>query len=164
MRDVAVVATTANQHPQRWLNGRKMPGDVLCSWKLFLEQLQRKQGHKKATLVMHTDPLDSEGPNLFQIVEYLGIRDRVVFSKERITFQDMNVLYGIADCVINNSSNEGCGLPTLEAMQCGKPIIAMKTGGLTRQVIDHRDGSFNGVPIEPDVHCLVGSQLVPYIF
>ena len=60
--------------------------------------------------------------------------------------------------------NEGFGLTTLESMQCGNPIIAQKTGGLTRQVVDHRDGSENGVALEPDVRTLVGSQLVPYIY
>ena len=40
----------------------------------------------------------------------------------------------------------------------------MKTGGLTRQVVDHRDGSENGIAIPVDVKTLVGSQTVPYIY
>jgi glycosyltransferase involved in cell wall biosynthesis len=49
-------------------------------------------------------------------------------------------------------------------MQCGKPIIALKTGGLTRQVVDHRDGSENGVSLPVEFQSMVGSQQVPYIF
>jgi glycosyltransferase involved in cell wall biosynthesis len=49
-------------------------------------------------------------------------------------------------------------------MQCGNPIIAQKTGGLTRQVVDHRDGSENGFALDPDVRTMVGSQMVPYIY
>ena len=49
-------------------------------------------------------------------------------------------------------------------MQTGSPIIAPKTGGQTRQVVDHRDGSENGVALEIDFQTLVGSQNVPYIY
>ena len=44
------------------------------------------------------------------------------------------------------------------------PIIALKTGGQTRQVVDHRDGSHNGVALDVDMKSLVGSQSVPYIY
>jgi glycogen synthase len=55
-------------------------------------------------------------------------------------------------------------LSTLEAMMTGTPIIAPKTGGLTRQVVDHRDESENGVALDIDFKTLVGSQTVPYIY
>ena len=46
----------------------------------------------------------------------------------------------------------------------GNPIIAIKTGGLTRQVVDHRDKSENGIALDVDCKVLVGSQQVPYIY
>ena len=49
-------------------------------------------------------------------------------------------------------------------MQSGTPIIAQKTGGLTRQVVDHRDGTENGVALDVEMRTLVGSQQVPYIY
>ena len=49
-------------------------------------------------------------------------------------------------------------------MQTGTPIIAQKTGGLTRQVVDHRDGSENGFALDVEMQTLVGSQGVPYIY
>ena len=150
-----------------WVNRnakRKRPADLLWSWKLFLDKLQAEQGHQKATLIMHTDPLDQEGPNLYQIVELYDIKESVFFSPERIEFEKMNVLYNISDFCINISLAEGFGLSTLEAMNCGKPIIAAKTGGLTRQVVDHRDQSENGIALPIEMKSLVGSQLVPYIY
>lgn len=149
-----------------WVNRnakRKRPGDVLLSWKMFLDDLESKYGHKKATLIMHTDPLDQEGPNLLATAEMLKIVDNVMFSKERIEFDKMNVLYNISDFCLNISFAEGFGLGTLESMNAGTPIIAAKTGGLTRQVIDHRDGSHNGIALDIDTQTLVGSQAVPYI-
>ena len=124
----------------------------------------KSEGKDDAVLLMHTDPLDQEGPNLISTSEHLGIIDSVVFSNERIDFEKMNILHNISDACINISYAEGFGLATLESMNCGKPIIATKTGGLTRQVVDHRDGSENGVALDVDFQSLVGSQLVPYIF
>ena len=143
---------------------RKMPSDILVSWKMFLDELESKHGHRKATMVMHTEPLDSEGPNLYHVTDMLGIQDNVVFSKSRTTFEEMCVLYNTFDTIVNRSSNEGFGLPTLEMMMCGKPIIAIKTGGLTRQVEDLETGEQYGVGLEPEIKSLVGNQMVPYIY
>jgi glycosyltransferase involved in cell wall biosynthesis len=113
---------------------------------------------------MHTEPLDPEGPNLHHILKLYDLEDSVFFSKQRIGFQEMNVLYNVSDVVINRSTNEGFGLPTLEAMYAGKPIIAIKTGGLTRQVVNHITGEENGVALEPEIRSLVGNQMTPYIY
>jgi glycosyltransferase involved in cell wall biosynthesis len=143
---------------------RKMASDIIVSWSDFLNQLQSKHGHRNATLLMHTDPLDQEGPNLHHVVRTFGVADNVVFSKDRVEFNQMKALYGISDFSVNRSCAEGFGLPTLEAMQCGKPIIALKTGGLTRQVLNYKTGEQNGIALEPEVKSLVGNQLVPYIY
>ena len=143
---------------------RKMPGDILVSWKMFLEKLEQKYGHRKATMVMHTEPLDPEGPNLYHVIDMLNIQKDVVFSKSRTPFEDMALLYNSFDTIVNRSCNEGFGLPTLESMMCGKPIITIKTGGLTRQVEDLETGEQFGIGLDPEVKSLVGNQMVPYIY
>ena len=143
---------------------RKMPSDILQSWKMFLEELEKKHGHKNATLVMHTDPMDQEGTNLFQVIDVLGVKNNVMFSKDRIGFNEMKLLYNACDTIVNRSCNEGFGLPTLEMMMCGKPIIVIKTGGLTRQVEDPDSGEQFGIGMEPEVRTMVGNHMVPYIY
>jgi glycosyltransferase involved in cell wall biosynthesis len=143
---------------------RKMPTDVIISFKAFLDELEVRHGHRKATMVMHTDPLDPEGPNLHQVIDLLRMKEHVVFSKERVGFAEMNSLYNVCDTIVNRSCNEGFGLPTLEMMMTGRPIIALKTGGLTRQVEDHETGEQYGVAMEPEIRSMVGNQLVPYIY
>jgi len=150
-----------------WVNRnakRKRPNDVLESWSLFLKLLKRKKGHKKATLIMHTEPTDAEGPNLFRTSEMLGIQNNVFFSRERLEFEKMNILYNISDFCINMSYAEGFGLSTLESMMTATPIIAAKTGGLTKQVCNDIEGGENGVALDIDNRTLVGSQSVPYIY
>ncbi len=147
-----------------WVNRnakRKRPADVIWAWKKFLDKIP---GNNDAMLLMHTDPFDQEGPNLIQVARNLDVLDRVTFSRERVGFEQMNILHNISDCCLNISFAEGFGLGTLEAMQTGTPIIAAKTGGLTRQVVDHRDGTENGVALDISHKTLVGSQGVPYIY
>ncbi len=149
-----------------WVNRnakRKRSSDLLWAWKIFLEKLEEKHGHKKATLLLHTDPRDQEGPNLLACAEHLGIVPNVIFSTDRIEFEQMNIIHNMADVTTNISYAEGFGLSTLEAMMTGTPIAAVTTGGQTRQVIDHRDGSENGVAFPVEFQSLVGSQSVPYI-
>ena len=149
-----------------WVNRnakRKRPNDVLWAWKLFVDKLPEEQ-RQNVTLIMHTDPHDQEGPNLVQSAHDMGIMEYVKFSSQRVDFGQMNVLHNISDACINIAFAEGFGLATLEAMQCGNPIIAGKTGGLTRQVVDHRDGTHNGVALDIVNKTMVGSQGVPYIY
>ena len=151
-----------------WINRnarRKRPADLLHAWANFINmQKDNFKDRVPATLLLHTDPRDQEGPNLFSVAEHLNIEDSVVFSTQRIGFDKINSLHNISDACINISYAEGFGLSTLESMQCGNPIIATKTGGLTRQVVDHRDGTENGIALEVDLKSMVGSQSVPYIY
>ena len=149
------VAFWANRNARR-----KRPGDLLNSWKMFLD----KTLDKDAILIIHSDPYDKEGVNMTKIIKMLNIEKNVAISTDKIDFKEMNILYNIADVTINISFAEGFGLSTLESMQTGTPIVATTTGGLTRQVINHRDGTENGVAIKPKLKSLVGSQNVPYIY
>ncbi len=143
---------------------RKRPGDVLYAWKDFLDKLQKEKGHKKAVIILHTDPLDQEGMNLHVLSEQLEIKENVLYSKNKVGFEQMNILHNISDVYLNISFAEGFGLGSLEAMQCAKPIIVPKTGGQTRQIIDWRDGSENGVALDIDFKTIAGNQLVHYIY
>lgn len=150
-----------------WVNRnatRKMPADLLLAWKQFLEDLEAKHGHRNATLIMHTDPNDPEGPNLLALSEELGLGNNVWFSTEKLQFEQMNLIHNITDTCINIAKNEGFGLSTMISMMVGKPIVALTTGGMTRQILDYRDGSEHGAAIKPIKRSLVGSQLVPYIY
>ena len=167
LRTQAIGPERADHFVAFWVNRnakRKRPADVLWAWKIFMDRLKEEKGHQKATLLMHTDPHDQEGPNLLAVTEMLGIKEHVVFSNQRVEFSQMNAYHNLCDVCVQISYAEGFGLSTLEAMQTGVPIIAVKTGGLTRQVVDHRDLSENGVALDVEYKTLVGSQSVPYIY
>ena len=148
-----------------WMNRnckRKRAADVLVSWSKFLNKFDQEK-RKSLTLLMHTDPKDHAGTNLFEIASSLNILDTVAFSTQKLETSFINIIHNISNVTLNISFNEGFGLTTLESMMVGTPIIVTKTGGLYRQVIDHRDKSENGVGLDPDVKSISGSQAA-YIF
>jgi glycosyltransferase involved in cell wall biosynthesis len=57
---------------------------------------------------------------------------RIHFLHNReIPHYQLATLYRSADCFVSTSRGEGWGLPTLEAMACGVPVIATDWGGHT---------------------------------
>ena len=140
---------------------RKMTGDILFAFKAFIEKI----GRGKALLFMHTDPNDSEGPNLHSICNLLDLNaNDVLFSTQPQQPQTMAQFYNISDCLINISNNEGFGLSCLEALSCGKLAVVNMTGGLQDQIKDPDSGIFYGVGIEPAAKNIAGSQQIPFIY
>jgi glycosyltransferase involved in cell wall biosynthesis len=142
---------------------RKRPSDILVGFQKFINRLTPEdKANSKPVMIMHTNPLDHEGPNLFEVVNLLGLQDYVLFSSAKSTDQDMNILYNSVDCTINASMNEGFGMSVHESLLAGTPVIATRTGGMTEQMTDGEN--VFGIIMDPDQKNLVGSQLVPYIF
>jgi glycosyltransferase involved in cell wall biosynthesis len=138
---------------------RKQPGTLIYWFNDFLE----KVGKDKATLVMHTDPNDPNGPNLASIIENLGLTNgEVKFSTQKVGFEHLAAMYNMTDVTVNISDAEGFGLATLESLSCGTPIIVNMTGGLQEQVTDGEE--WFGIGIEPNSKAVIGSQEIPYIY
>ena len=138
---------------------RKQSGSLIFWFKDFLD----KVGHDKAMLLMHTDPKDPNGQDLNVIIQKLNLLEgQVMFSTQKMSMQDLSMLYNMADCTINISDAEGFGLGTLESLSCGTPIIVNMTGGLQEQVTDGEN--WFGIGIEPASKAIIGSQQVPYIY
>jgi len=138
---------------------RKLSGSIVWWFKEFLD----KVGHDNARLIMHTDPDDVHGQDLFAIIHQLGLTNgEVSFSQAKVTPEELSMLYNSVDCTINISDAEGFGLATLESLSCGVPIIVNMTGGLQQQVTDGEE--WFGIGIEPASKAVIGSQDVPYIY
>ncbi|MGE5553617.1 MAG: glycosyltransferase family 4 protein [Betaproteobacteria bacterium] len=68
-----------------------------------------------------------------ELAERLGIADRVAFPGF-VAGEDLPALYNAADLFVFPSLYEGFGLPPLEAMACGVPVVAANTSSLPEVV------------------------------
>ena len=163
---------------------RKQPGDVILAFKMFNDKLTAEQ-RSKTMLLMHTTPADANGTDLRAVAKNVAPNCKIVFSEAKLSIQDLNAMYNVADVVVNIASNEGWGLSSTEAMLSGTPIINNVTGGLQDQCMftdDNGewikfDGEFSSnhmgkfkthgswaKPVFPSNRSLQGSPQTPYIF
>ncbi len=129
---------------------RKSPADVIHAFKIFNDSLPReKQG--KVALLMHTNPVDPAGTDLYEVKRIIAPDCNIIFSTNKITEAEMNRYYNIADITINIASNEGFGLSSAESIMAGTPVLNNVTGGLQDQMrfIDKSTGEW----FEPSVKC-----------
>jgi L-malate glycosyltransferase len=84
--------------------------------------------------------LVGDGPDRVKahdIAEAEGILDRVLFLGKQNSVAE---LLSCTDLFLLPSENEAFGLVALEAMACGVPVIATRTGGIPEVVEDGRSG------------------------
>lgn len=66
---------------------------------------------------------------LDQLAEALGLKDDIIFP-DYVPVEDLPYFYNGAMMTVYPSFYEGFGLPPLESMACGTPVIAAKTSSL----------------------------------
>ena len=161
---------------------RKQSGSLIYWFSDFLKKLQKKDKNVKATLLMHTEPNDPNGQDLYAIINELGLDNKeVLISPKKIPPDALAQIYDAADCTINVSDAEGFGLATFESLACETPVIVTMTGGLQEQVTclekvtqetmikrNNKCKSIteyeHGIGLEPSSKAIIGSQQVPFIY
>jgi len=166
---------------------RKCIPDTIFAWKLFMETLTEEE-RNKCNFILHTDLVNDAGTDLPAVINFLFPNKgsgNIILSSQKLTRDQLNHFYNIADGVILLSSAEGWGLSLTEALLTGTPIIANVTGGMQDQMrfedkkgnwIDfdenvpsnHR-GTYKkcgkwALPVFPTSLSLVGSPKTPYIW
>jgi len=166
---------------------RKQIPDAMLAFRAFLDSLPEEEA-KQCYFVLHTELVTDAGTNLDKVKEYFfdeKYEDNVKFSLNRLTPEQLNFMYNMADIQILLTSNEGWGLTITEAMFAGTPFIANATGGMQDQMrfedkngewfvpdanipSNHR-GTFKkhgewAFPVYPTSRSIQGSPPTPYIF
>jgi glycosyltransferase involved in cell wall biosynthesis len=80
---------------------------------------------------------------IFQLVENLGVENQVRHL-EGVADEELHHLYHGASLLAQPSFYEGFGLPPLEAMLCGCPVVSSNGGSLS-EIVGH-----GGILLEPD--------------
>jgi D-inositol-3-phosphate glycosyltransferase len=81
------------------------------------------------------EQLTSEMSRLRQLVSQLGLKENIQFLGSRRQ-RELPTYYAAADVVVMPSYSESFGMVALEAMACGRPVIASRVGGLAYLVQD----------------------------
>lgn len=77
----------------------------------------------------------AERQNLLDLIGHLGLEKKVIFI-ENLKDEHLPALYKAATVFVLPSFYEGFGLPALEAMACGTPVIASNAASLPEVVGD----------------------------
>lgn len=166
---------------------RKQIPDAMLAFRAFLDSLSKEKA-KSCYFILHTELVTDPGTDLKAVKEYIfgeEYEDNVIFSLNKLSQQQLNYFYNMADVQILLTSNEGWGLSITEAILSGTPIIANVTGGMQDQMrfvdnegnwftpsadipSNHR-GTFKehgewAFPVYPTSRSLQGSPQTPYIF
>jgi len=166
---------------------RKSIPDTMLAFRSFLDSLPKEKA-EKCKLLMHTEKVTDAGTDLYKVNDYLFGEDypnAVKFSHHKLSLEELNYLYNIADVQVLITSNEGWGLTLTEAMLSGTPIIANVTGGMQDQMrfvdengewfvpssdvpSNHR-GTYKkhgewAFPVYPTSRSIQGSPPTPYIY
>ena len=165
---------------------RKCVPDLMLAYSQFCEKIGPEKADKCA-LLMHTQPVDENGTDLYAIRDLACNEDHcnIIFSTARFGVKEMNYLYNLADVTALISSNEGWGLSLTESMMSGRMIIANTTGGMQDQMrFEDEDGNWIdfdkdfpsnhlgaykrhgewAMPVFPSNLSIVGSLQTPYIY
>lgn len=136
--------------------GRKMADRQIEAFRKFAKDKD------DVLFYLHADPLDPAAVfNSFELIKEKGLLNKCVFSGMRFfkgfPVQRMRELYNIMDVFFLSTSGEGFGVPTLEAMSCGIPVIV--TDYTTTQQLLIEDGKC-GLPVKVAEE-LIGTYNVP---
>ena len=97
-------------------------------------------GRRAAALVVKTDrPSSPGGFDLPALARLYGVGDRVRVLCEPLPLRALAGLYAALDLYAHASEWEGFGLPIVEAMACGLPVVAADTQG-PGEILPYREG------------------------
>lgn len=103
-----------------------------------------------------------EKQRLGELARSLGLNEDRLVLTDFIPDDDLVALYNTCDLFVFPSWCEGFGLPALEAMQCGAPVIAADASSLP-EVVGRKDALFNPLDVD-SIAAKMGQALEDHAF
>lgn len=104
-----------------------------------VSKLTHKRKDKKFRYILVTRENSEVGWRLRDLALTLDINQELNIFNRGIPIKDLWGLYAVSDVYIQPSKAEGFGMPVLEAMASGVPVIATDTGAL-HELLDDKQG------------------------
>ena len=115
---------------------RKNVVSLIQAFKKFLHKSK-----KSYDLVIVGRVLEQYYPQLKAEISSEELKQRVIFCNH-VNDQDLVKLYNLCSCFVFPSVEEGFGLPVLEAMRCGAPVICSNASSIP-EVIEYDEVLFD---------------------
>jgi len=109
---------------------RKAAPEMMLAFAKFV------QGHPDSVLALHTGVHCDGGQDLEAVAENVGITDKCMvvdqyrYTAGLISEGDLSDWYGCIDVLLASTYAEGFGLPVVEAMACGTPVITTRCSSM----------------------------------
>jgi glycosyltransferase involved in cell wall biosynthesis len=125
---VGMVAANKDMPP------RKSFQEAMDAFKIFEQR-------KNAYMYLHTNLVSATGFPIMQYAKALGIEDKIFMTKDfvmrlKLKKENVPVLYNAFDLFLEPSTNEGFGVPIIEAQSCGIPTMCTDFTAMRDLVVD----------------------------
>lgn len=104
-----------------------------------------KDNGVKARHILVTREKSIVGWKLYDLAYEIGISSDVRVFDSTLPAESLYLLYCAADAYLSCSKGEGLGLPILESMAVGVPVVASRVGAIPELLADGR-----GIPVESE--------------
>jgi glycosyltransferase involved in cell wall biosynthesis len=125
--------------------------------RLIAAMVEVRRSHPQAMLLLGGDGDDR--PRLQALVQELGLDDAVLLPG-RLPDDELTDHYRLATAFVLPSEKEGFGIVFLEALGCGRPVLAGNRDGSLEPLADGRFGLLvdPDQPIAPSLRALLNQQ------
>jgi glycosyltransferase involved in cell wall biosynthesis len=107
-------------------------------WAEFEIISKLKKDGMKVKFILVTREHSPVGNKLRDLALDYDLNKELVIIERGIGVVQLRSLYVAADVYLSTSKAEGLGIPILEAMACGTPVVATDTGAITELLDEHR--------------------------
>ena len=119
--------------------------DLLKGFRFLIKALKLlKRKYRRLMCVIAGGGDLTEILKLRRLAYRLGVHDSLIILGH-VSYEKMPYVYSISDIVVLPSLREGTPLVLLEAMACGKPVVATRVGGIP-EIIEHGE---DGLLVRP---------------
>jgi glycosyltransferase involved in cell wall biosynthesis len=155
-----------------WRQEMNLPDDVFVAAKVGVNNRDDRKAfvatvhafaafvrkHPRSALYLHTEAQAKDSPNLAYMAKVLGISNRVAFADEYKRAADlypaawMEAMYNGVDVLDATSKGEGFGVPAIEALACGTPVIGSRNSAMPEKIRPAWGWLVGGQPDWPTHH------------
>ncbi len=114
--------------------GRNQPRKRLDLTLEYFGNWIKSRNIEDAYLYLHVAPTGDSGIDIRRVAKYYGLEGKLIIMNRDVSYgvddDMMRLVYSSLDLYFTTTQGEGWGLPALEAMACGVPVVAPDWSGL----------------------------------